>query len=73
MIKEVELSICSKLKDEPIIYNIIKKFNVVPNIIEASFSTDVGWALIKFQGESQELERLFNYLSNKEGIDIKYR
>ena len=73
MIKEVELRISSKLKDEPIIYDIIKKFDIIPNIIEASFSTEMGWALIKFQGQKQELDKLFDYLSNRDGIEVKIR
>jgi ABC-type methionine transport system ATPase subunit len=71
MVKKVELTINGVLKDEPIIYNIIKNFDVIPNIIEASFSTDMGWAVIEFEGGDEELERLFTFLREKQGIDIR--
>ena len=72
MVKKVELTIHSSLKKEPMIYNIIKNFDVVPNIIEASFSTDMGWAVIEFDGEEEELERLLSYLHEKKGIEVKF-
>jgi len=34
------------LKEEPMICNICKQFNIVLSIIEASCSTDTGWALL---------------------------
>jgi ABC-type methionine transport system ATPase subunit len=70
--KVVELNIPSKLKNEPIIYTIYKEFDVVPNIIEASFSSENGWAILSLEGNVRELERLFKYLKNKE-IEIRER
>jgi ABC-type methionine transport system ATPase subunit len=72
MVKKVELTIHGSLKEEPFIYNIIKSFDVIPNIIEASFSTDMGWAVIEFDGEEEELERLLAYLHEKKGVDLKF-
>lgn len=70
--KEVELFIPGELKKEPIFYNIIKEFNVIPNIKEASFSTEMGWAIVIFQGEEAEILRLFDYLKSK-GVNINQR
>lgn len=61
-IVEVELNFPGKLKEEPIFYYIIKNFDVVVNIREASFSTEMGWGIVKFEGEEAELKRLFDYL-----------
>ena len=69
---EVELHIPAKFKDEPIFYYIIKNFEVIPNIVEASFSTEMGWAIVKFEGEKEELERLFNFLKEK-GVEVRLR
>ena len=70
MKKKVELSIPGDLKDEAIFYYIIKHYEVVPNIIEASFSTEMGWALVQFEGKAQELEKLFSFLQEK-GVEVK--
>ena len=62
---DVELIFPGELKDEPIFYYIIKNFDVIPNILEASFSTEMGWAIITIEGEEKEIERLFDYLKSK--------
>ena len=59
---EVELTFPGKLKEEPVFYYIIKNFNIVPNILEASFSTEMGWAIVKFEGTEKDLNKLFEYL-----------
>ncbi|MCK4810194.1 MAG: NIL domain-containing protein [Candidatus Omnitrophica bacterium] len=70
--KTVELNIPASFKDEPIFYQIIKSFKVVPNILEASFSTEMGWAIVKIEGKQEELERLFSFLREK-GVQINVR
>lgn len=70
--QEVELNIPSQYKDEPIFYHIVKKFDIIPNIIEASFSTDLGWAVVRFVGEQEELDRVFTYLKEKR-VEVKFR
>ncbi|MCF7888133.1 MAG: NIL domain-containing protein [Candidatus Omnitrophica bacterium] len=72
MIKQVEINIPTTFKKEPFFYNIIKKFKVIPSILEASFSTATGWAIVNFEGTSKELKRLFDYLEKK-GIEVKSR
>jgi len=42
-----------------------KDFDIIPTIIEASFSTDMGWAYLILEGKEKELERLFEYLKSK--------
>jgi ABC-type methionine transport system ATPase subunit len=70
--KEVELTIPGTFKEEPIFYYIIKNFNVIPNIVEASFSTEMGWAIVSIEGEEEELNKLFNFLTEK-GVQINVR
>ena len=70
--KEVEFNIPGRFKDEPIFYYIVKNFKVIPSIIEASFSTEMGWAIIKLEGKDEELERLFKFLKEK-GVEVSFR
>ena len=53
---KVELTFPSALKDEPIFYHMCRNFDVIFNIIEASFSTENGWAYVTLEGE-EEAER----------------
>jgi len=68
----VELTFPGDLKKEPVIYYIGRDFKIIPNIIEASFSTTMGWAILTLDGEKDELDRLFKYLSEK-SVTIKPR
>ncbi|MDY6935278.1 MAG: NIL domain-containing protein [Spirochaetota bacterium] len=69
---EVELTIPNELKADPFFYYIIKHFNVIPNIVEASFSTEMGWAIVQIQGEREELDKLFNYFTEKD-VQVDFR
>ena len=62
---EVELIFPKELTHEPVIYQIVKNFEIIPTIIEASFSTDMGWAYLILEGKEKELARLFEYLKEK--------
>lgn len=69
---KVELTFPKELKDEPIIYRMGSDFKIIPNIIEASFSSDIGWAVLILEGEKQEIERLLEHLKQRQvTIDIR--
>ena len=70
--KEVELNIPAEQNNEPFFHNITKSFDLITNIVEASFSTTTGWAIVKFSGKDQELVKLFKFLEKK-GVQIKFR
>lgn len=61
---KAELTFPAELKEEAIICNLCKKFDIVLNILEASFSTDVGWAILIFNGSKEELDKAFQYLKD---------
>ena len=67
---KMELTIPSDLKDEPIIYQISHNFKVIPNIIEASFSTSMGWVILTVEGEQAEIDKLTAFLTQK-NITVK--
>lgn len=67
---KAELLFPGKLKDEPLICNICKQFDIVLNILEASFSTGTGWAILIFEGAEAEVNRTLEYLKNK-NVEIK--
>ncbi len=67
---KTELTFSSELKDEPILCNLCKKFDIVLNIVEASFSTATGWAILVLEGNEEELEKAFKYLEDT-GVRIE--
>ncbi len=69
MVVKTEITFPGELKDEPIICNLCKQFDIILNIIEASFSTDVGWAILILHGKEEEVKKAFDFLREK-GVTI---
>ena len=61
----VGLTFPGELKDESVICYMSKNFNININIIEASFSTSSGWAILGIEGEEEEINKVLNYLRSK--------
>ena len=61
----LELTIPSEHKEEPIFHTMCCEYKVVPVIIEASFSTSMGWAILTVEGKKEEIERLLKDLREK--------
>ena len=61
----IEITLPGELKHEPIIYYLGHNFKIIPNIIEASFSTDIGWASLVLEGEEAEIKKALEYLKSK--------
>ena len=66
MEQAIGLTFPGTLQDEAVICFICKNFNVNLIIIEASFSMSAGWAILKIQGEKEEIQRVFDYLASRE-------
>ena len=59
-----------ELKDEPLICDICKQFDITLSIIEASFSTDTGWAILVLEAKDAEIIKTLKYLADK-GVEVK--
>ena len=67
---KAELTFPGELKEKAIICTLCKRFDIILNIVEASFSTDTGWAILIFEGSQEELDRAFQYLKDS-NVEIK--
>ena len=59
-----------ELKDEPLICRICKQFEISLSIVEASFSTDTGWAILVIEAKDDVIINTLKYLADK-GVEIK--
>ncbi len=66
---KAELSFAQALKDQPIICTLCKKFDVIVSIVEASFSTDTGWAILVLDGTPEDLQKAFTFLKDQ-GVTV---
>ncbi|MBM3252613.1 MAG: FeS-binding protein [Candidatus Omnitrophica bacterium] len=62
---KVELTFPAHLQDKPVIYNLGKEFEIIPNIIEASFSTKTGWSILVLEGQQEEIDKALEYLKKQ--------
>ncbi len=54
---------------EPVIYHVVKDFNVIPSIRRAAIENHFGWMIVEFKGESSDLQAAISYLENL-GIEV---
>ena len=53
---------------EPVIYHVVKDFNVIPSIRRAAIENHFGWMIIEFKGETADLDAAQAYL---EGLGVE--
>ncbi|MBI4177990.1 MoaD family protein [bacterium] len=68
--KKYYLNVPQKLIREPIIYQLIKKFDVVPNIRQASVSEEIGIVAVEMEGEPSAVESATRYLQDM-GVSVE--
>ena len=55
------ISFPEELVDRPLVYEIIKKFDVVPNIRRANVEGHSGWLILEVNGEQSQLDGAIAY------------
>lgn len=70
-IERLELTFPEKLIKKPVIYQLVKEFDVVPNIRRANVDETFGWMVLELSGEEEELEGAKKYLVDL-GIEIDH-
>jgi len=53
---------------EPVIYHVVKDFNVIPSIRRAAIENHFGWMIVEFKGETTDLDAAQAYL---EGLGVE--
>lgn len=57
------------LVHEPVLYRLIKRFNVQVNIRQAQISLEEGWLEVELSGEAAEIENAVTFLATQ-GIEV---
>lgn len=68
--QRLELTFPEKLIKKPVLYDLVKEYDVIPNIRRANIDEKFGWIILELSGEDEELERAFDHLEDL-GIDIE--
>jgi ABC-type methionine transport system ATPase subunit len=67
-VRHLQLTFPENQVTEPVIYQIVKQFDVVPSIRRANISNHVGWMVIEVSGSADALDSATAYL---EGLGIQ--
>ena len=65
----VRLTFPPSLIQEPIVYRLVKDFDIVINIRRADVKADYGWVALELDGEEAQLERGVKWLKEK-GVQV---
>lgn len=69
--QRLELTFPEKLIKKPVIYQLVKDFDVVPNIRRANVDENFGWMVMELSGEDEELVKAIAYLKDI-GIEVEH-
>ena len=57
------VSFPEELVDRPLIYEVIKEYDVVPNIRRANVETHTGWVILELTGDQQAIDDAVSWFS----------
>jgi len=66
--RRVHLTFPETLVQEPIIYNLGKRFDIVTNIRRANVEDNFGWVILELDGDEQALDQGLAYM---EGLGVQ--
>jgi len=64
------LSYPRELIKEPLLYQVVKKFDIVFNIRGASVSEEMGLVAVEFEGSTEQIERALSWL-RQAGVTVE--
>jgi hypothetical protein len=67
--KRLYMTFGPEIITRPVIYEIVKQFDVIPNIRSASIHNDIGLVSMEITGTAVQLEETFQYL-RKLGVRV---
>ena len=56
------VSFPEELADRPMIYEVVKRYDVVPNIRRANVEEHTGWVILELNGDQEQLDGSIAYL-----------
>ncbi len=69
--QRLELTFPEKLIKKPVLYDLVKAYDVIPNIRRANVDEKFGWMVLELSGEEEVLKQAFAYLESL-GIEIEH-
>lgn len=68
--KQVRLIYPKEQLDQPLIYNLIRNYNLLTNILDARLDNESGWLIILVRGETTQVQKGLEWLK-EQGIIVE--
>jgi len=68
--RRVKLIYPAALQDQPILYRLIKDFDLATNIRRASVGADEAWLIVDIEGEANSVQQALDWASGQ-GIEVQ--
>jgi hypothetical protein len=59
------VSIPEEIVERPMVYEIVKRFDVVPNIRRANVEAHSGWLILEVKGQTEQLDAAIAFLEDE--------
>ena len=69
--QRLELTFPEKQIKKPVIYSLVKEFDLIPNIRRANVDEKFGWMVLELSGEDETLERAYKHL-HELGVEVEF-
>jgi ABC-type methionine transport system ATPase subunit len=68
--QKVRLIYPKHLLDQPLIYQLIRQFDLLTNILEARVSAEEGWLVLAVRGERERVEQGLRWMT-EQGVQVE--
>jgi ABC-type methionine transport system ATPase subunit len=68
--KMVKLTFPKELVKKPIIYEMIRRYDILTNIVQAQVAADEGWIILEIRGEEAVLQSALEWVAG-EGVQVR--
>jgi ABC-type methionine transport system ATPase subunit len=69
--KTVRFTYPKHLLNQPLIYKLIREFDLLTNILDAHVTAEEGWLLLVVRGESEQVERGLAWIG-EQGVLVEF-
>ncbi len=70
MLRRIKLIYPAHLVDRPILYEMIKRFDIVTNIRAANITAEEGWLVVELSGEPEQLDVALAWIAGQ-GVQVE--
>lgn len=68
--QRVQLTYPRNLLGQPLIYHLVRQFDLLTNILEAQVTTEKGWLVLAVRGEREQVQQGLAWMA-EQGVEVK--